>query len=439
MITTHIGYGSPRQDTREAHGEPLGNENTLATKTNLGWPLNPQFCIPDEALKHFREAMLRGDLQESEWRDLFESYRRQYPGLAHELGMAIEGKLPSDWDSELPSFEAGEGPIATREASGMILNELARKTTTLLGGAGDLWPSTKTYIEAGGEFSSENPQGRNMHFGVREHAMGAILNGMAMHGGLIPYGGTFLVFSDYMRPSIRIASLMKAHVIYVFTHDSIGIGEDGPTHQPIEHLMSLRAMPVITVIRPADANETAIAWRLAITRKGPIALVLTRQKLPILPSARYPIAEGVIRGAYILDDPTGASPEIILIATGSEVHLILAAKKELSNYSVHARAVSMPSWEIFDEQPLEYMTGVLPPEIPKLAVEAGVTLGWHKYVGENGAVIGLNRFGASAPGNATMRHLGLTVENVVQEALRLLGKRLPRARDSTVEEKSIDC
>lgn len=332
----------------------------------------------------------------------------------------MSGELPEAWSNAIPAFRPDEGPMATREASGKVLNALSPHLPTLIGGSADLAPSTDTYLKGKGDITCHGFSGRNLHFGVREHAMGAILNGMALHGGVIPYGGTFLVFSDYMRPAIRLAALMGIWVVFIFTHDSIALGEDGPTHQPIEHLTGLRAIPGLVVLRPADANETAMSWRVALERRRAIALVLTRQKVPALDPERYPIGEGVTRGAYVLAEAEGGPPDMVLVASGSEVQIVLEARKRLMAKGVRARVVSMPAWELFDEQGPEYRERVLPAGVPKLAVEAGVPLGWRDYVGEKGDVVGLNRFGASAPGNVVMEKLGFNVENVVQRALALL-------------------
>lgn len=418
IVKTHIGYGSPKQDTASAHGEPLGAEAVKETKKTLGWPLEPPFYIPDEALNNFRQAVERGADMEKDWRILVENYKKAYPDLAVQFEQAVKGELPKDWDSTLPHFKPEDGAIATRSASGKIMNAIAGILPNFFGGSADLAPSTMTYLNGCGDFSSQNPAGRNLHFGVREHAMTAIVNGMSLHGGIIPYGSTFLIFSDYMRPAIRLAALMQTHSIFIFTHDSIGLGEDGPTHQPVEQLMSLRLIPGFILLRPADANETMAAWKIALERRRPIALALTRQKLPILDSQKYHINEGVPKGGYILTDAGQA--DIILIATGSEVHLVLAAREELLKQGVKARVISMPSWELFNEQTEEYRNSVLSPNIPKLAVEAGSPLGWKEYVGDTGDVIGLNRFGASAPGNTVMEQLGFSVENVVKRALILL-------------------
>jgi transketolase len=420
-VRTHIGYGSPKQDSAAAHGEPLGPEETKQTKKALGWPVDAKFYIPEDARQHFAAARKRGHAWQRDWQSRVEEYRGKFPELAAQFAQQIRGELPPDWDADIPTFPPDK-PLATRAASGKVMNALARRVPALVGGSGDLSPSTKTILTGYGDFEGGNACGRNLHFGVREHAMGAVVNGMALHGGLIPYGSTFLIFSDYMRPALRIAALMDVHSIFVFTHDSIGLGEDGPTHQPIEHLMSLRAMPRMTLIRPADANETAAAWRVAIARKGPVSLALTRQDLPVLDPARYPIRDGVQRGAYVLAEAAGLAADVVLIASGSEVQLALAAREKLAAARVWARVVSMPSWELFDEQSPGYRAEVLPRGVPKLAIEAGATLGWCKYVGDTGAAIGVDRFGASAPGKVVMDKLGLNVDNVVTHAMALLGK-----------------
>lgn len=423
IVRTHIGFGSPKQDSAEAHGEPLGPEATRATKEALDWPLEPTFYIPDEARSHLRQAIERGAKLEAEWQELVEAYRQEHPGLAAQLDRALKNELPPEWDSDVPTFHPEQGSMATRDASGKVMNALAKHLPTFTGGSADLSPSTKTLLMGYGDFGLDEACGHNIHFGVREHVMGTIVNGMALHGGVIPYGATFLIFADYMRPALRLACLMNTHSIFIFTHDSIGLGEDGPTHQPIEHLMSLRAIPRMTLIRPADANETAIAWRLAVQHHGPVALALTRQKVPILDPARCPIVQGVPRGAYILAEAEGGQPEIILIGTGSEVHLVLAAQEALKAQGVRARVVSMPSWELFDQQSADYRRQVLPPEVPKLAAEAGVPQGWCKYTGDNGDVIGIDRFGASAPGQVVYEKLGFNVDHVVERALALLKRQ----------------
>jgi transketolase len=419
-VRNHIGYGSPLQDTAAVHGEALGPDNVKATKQKLGWPLQPDFYIPEAALAHFREAGPRGEELEAQWKDRFDEYRRRYPKLAQDLQQLISGKLPQGWDADVPVFPADPKGMATRDASGKVMNALAGRVQALVGGSADLAPSTKTTLTAYGDIGMGSDSGRNIHFGVREHGMGTIVNGMALHGGIIPYGSTFLIFSDYMRASIRLAALMDTHSLFVFTHDSIGLGEDGPTHQAIEHLMSLRAMPNMTLMRPADANETAEAWRIALQRQHPMCMALTRQKLPVLDAQRYAIREGVAKGAYVLAEAEGGKPQIVLIATGSEVQLALAAREELGKQKIAARVVSMPCWELFDEQSSDYRKQVLPAGVPKLAIEAGATLGWCKYVGEAGHVLGIDRFGASAPGNVAMEKLGFNVPNVVEHALSLV-------------------
>jgi transketolase len=418
-VRTHIGYGSPVQDTREAHGEPLGPANTKSTKEKLGWPLEPAFYFPDEARAHFREAGARGARWESAWNAVRDGYRTKAPGDASRAEAQLAGTLPAGWDAPLPSFQVADGPIATRDASQKVLAALTSTLPALMGGAADLSPSTKTLLPGSPDYSSHDGAGRNFHFGVREHAMVAALNGMALHGGVIPYGGTFLVFSDYARGGLRLAALQQTHVVFVFTHDSIGMGEDGPTHQPIEHLASLRAIPEFRLLRPADANETVAAWGVAIRRPGPTALVLTRQKLPVIADPDRTIANGVPRGGYVLREPTSGAPTVVLIATGSEVPLILEAQERLAATGVRARVVSLPSWELFSEQTSEYRDAVLPAGIPRVSVEAGVTQGWDRFIGPGGESIGIDRFGASAPGPVVQRELGLTVEHVLDAVARL--------------------
>ncbi|HIE52879.1 MAG TPA: transketolase [Armatimonadetes bacterium] len=423
IVRTHLAYGSPgKQDDASAHGAPLGEEEVRRTKQNLGWPLEPPFYVPPEVLAYMRQARERGAAWEAEWRERFASYAAAYPHLAADWERMMNRELPEGWTAHLPSFTPAQGPMATRDASGRVLNALAPHVPYLLGGSADLAPSNKTYLEDCGDFAAENYGGRNFHFGIREHAMGAILNGLTLHRGLIAFAGTFLVFSDYMRPSIRMAAMMKIPVIYVFTHDSIGVGEDGPTHQPIEQLAALRAIPHLTVIRPADANETVMAWRVALeNRDGPVALILSRQKLPILDRTHLAPAEELARGAYILAEAKGGKPEIILIATGSEVHLALEAASQLTKEGWAVRVVNMPSWELFAAQPRAYREQVLPPEVPlRLAIEAGVPLGWERYVGDRGEVLGIERFGASAPGSVVMEKFGFSAENVVARVKDLL-------------------
>jgi transketolase len=416
-VRTHIGYGSPKQDSASAHGEALGEEALRATKENFGWPQDQPFYVPAEVLSLLRAAVDQGRTVEEAWRGQFEDYRKNYRVEAESFVRQFKGELPPEWDSEIPVFKPDDGPIATRAASGKVLNAIAERVDYMLGGSADLAPSTKTLISSSGDQEYNNHSGRNIRFGVREHGMGAIVNGMALHGGVIPYGATFLIFSDYMRAALRVSGLMDTHSIFIFTHDSIGVGEDGPTHQPIEHLASLRAMPNCTLIRPGDANETAAAWRVALERRKPVALALSRQKLPVLDSTGYRSGEGVAKGAYILSDVEGR-PDMLIIATGSEVYLALEAQEQLSrDHNIHARVVSMPCWELFQEQPQEYQDKVLPPEVKKrIAVEAGSTLGWSRWVGGEGAVIGIDHFGTSAPGSHVFCHYGFTVENIVARA-----------------------
>ncbi len=417
-VRNHIGYGSPLHDSPKVHGEPMGPENARATRKNLGWPDLPPFTIPAEVQAHYREAIPRGTALEAEWNSLFGRYSEKYRDLSKELKNMLDGVFPENWDSGQPVFSSSEGPISTRDASGKTMNAIAASLPGLIGGSADLAGSNRTTLKGQGDFGFGGNQGRNIHFGVREHGMAAMVNGIALHGGLIPFGGTFFNFSDYMRPSLRLAALMGAHSIFVFTHDSIGLGQDGPTHQPVEHLTSLRAMPNLTVFRPADANETAAAWRAAIGLRGPAVLVLSRQALPVLDAKQYSVSEGVAKGAYaLLDEP---EPELVLVATGSEVQLALQAGRTLAKSGIRARVVSMPSWELFAKQPADYRDSVLPANIQTLAIEAGATLCWYKWVGRTGDVIGLDHFGASAPGEVVMDKLGFNVENVVQRALQLL-------------------
>jgi len=419
-VRNHIGYGSPKQDTADAHGEPLGAENTRATKERLGWPVEPTFFVPEQAGVHFLKAVANGKQLECEWEMVLREYSEKYPDLARHYEQVMRGELPTGWNSDLANFHSEHGPMATRDASGKVMNTLAHRLPQLMGGSADLAPSTKTILMGYGDFGFGKDCAHNLHFGVREHAMGAIANGLAVHGGILPYTATFLTFSDYMRPAIRLAALMRAHVVFIFTHDSIGLGEDGPTHQPVEQLLALRAIPGLVVIRPADANETVAAWRIAVSRREPVAMALSRQKLPILDLKRYPVEEGAAHGAYVLSEASGGKPAIILIGTGSEVHLALAAQAELWKRVVPARVVSMPSWELFDREPSDYQAKVLPADVPKLAIEAGVTRGWRDYVGSSGDIVGLDRFGASAPGPVVMKNLGFDVQNVVSRAMELV-------------------
>jgi transketolase len=428
IARTHIAQGSPnKHDTAGAHGSPLGLEEVKLTRQNLGWP-DQDFYVPDEALAHFRQAVERGKAAQADWQRRFEAYSAAYPDLAALWKTVMSGDLPEGWDAGLPVFKADDPPMATRVSSGKVINAIAAKLPTLIGGAADLAPSTDTLMKGIADYGTQSA-GRNMHFGVREHGMGSALNGMALHGGVIPYGATFLIFSDYMRPAIRLACLMGQRVIYVFTHDSIGLGEDGPTHQPVEQLSALRAIPNISVIRPCDGNETAEAWRAALTRKdGPTALVLTRQNVPQLDRREYAPASGLQRGAYILADAPNGQPDIILLASGSEVSLITGAAKQLAAQGIHARVVSVPSMELFNRQPQEYRDSVLPPTVTKrLAVEAAAPMSWYRYVGLEGDVVGVERFGASAPYKTLMEKYGLTVENVTARALRLLSLPSPRS------------
>lgn len=421
-VRTHIGYGLPtRQDTAQAHGEPPGEEELTGAKIKLGWPVAPKFLIPDEVRAFFSQFIQRGREWEDEWNGMFARYKQVYPELGAELERRLRAELPDDWDRGLPEFSAEAKGIATRVASGKVLNALKDALPELIGGSADLTPSTKTWLEGCGSIQKGSYQERNLHFGVREHAMGAIVNGMAVFGGLIPFGATFLVFSDYMRPAIRMSALSHYPSIWVFTHDSIGLGEDGPTHQPVEHLASLRAMPSLVVIRPADANEVREAWKVAIKRRhAPTALILSRQNLPILDRHSLAPAEGLQRGAYVLADLGSEKPLLILIASGSEVHLVLKAGMLLAEEGISSRIVSFPSWELFEEQDEAYQQQVLPASVPRrIAVEAGVPLGWERWVGDKGLVIGIERFGASAPYQEIYAGYGLTVERIVSSARKL--------------------
>jgi transketolase len=440
-VRTIIGYGAPhKQGTFHVHGSPLGPEEVKAAKENLGWPLDPAFLIPDDVGAHFRSAKERGSQQQGEWRKRLAAYQTAFPDLAAELTRRLAGALPDSWDTDLPTFKADAKGVATRKASEGVMQALAAKLPELMGGSADLDPSTFTWLKGQGDFApASQPQegvqgavggewsyaGRNVHFGVREHAMGAVVNGMSYHGGFIPYGSTFLVFSDYMRPAVRLSALARLGSIWVYTHDSIGVGEDGPTHQPVEHYAALRAIPDLVFIRPGDASETAWAWKIAIRdRHRPTALALTRQNLPTLDRTVYASAEGVTRGAYVLNArDAAAKPDIILIATGSEVQLIVAAEPILKAKGITARLVSMPSWELFEEQSLDYRESVLPKSVTaRLAVEMGVSLGWERWTGTDGATFTLNRYGASAPGEVVIKELGFTTERVVGAVEALLSK-----------------
>jgi transketolase len=426
IVRTNIAFGSPnKQDTAEAHGAPLGEKEVALTKEALGWPKEPDFFVPDDVLSHFREAVPRGEALERAWRLKMAEYMKAHPDLAMEWERVMWGDLPEGWEKDLPSFSPEAGPVATRKASGKVINAVARTVPELVGGSADLAPSTETLIKEGGEFLPDSPKGgRNFHFGVREHGMGAILTGMARHGGVIPYGATFLIFSDYMRGAVRLAALTGVRTIYVFTQDSVGLGEDGPTHQPIEHLPSLRAIPNLYVLRPAEANETAAAWRMAMERTaGPSAIALTRQNVPVLPPEDVYREGNVFRGAYILKEGGDGHPAVILLASGSEVHVALDAAKLLEANGVSARVVSFLCWERFEEQPPEYRRFVLPPSLrARVSVEAAATFGWERYVGDGGVSIGIDRFGASAPGGRIFQELGITPENVAARAKALLGK-----------------
>ena len=421
IARTHIAMGSPnKQDTPDAHGAPLGEEEVALTKKNCNWPEEPSFYVPEDVLSFFRQAEERGDEAEARWQALYDDYQKQYPELAGQWE-AMHGKPdPSLWEGSLPQFDPEQGNIATRKASGQVLAAVKPHLPGLIGGSADLAPSNNTYVKGFGEFKGDS--GPNVRFGIREHAMGAILNGLALSKALIPYGGTFLVFSDYMRPAIRLAALMKLPVIYVFTHDSIGLGEDGPTHQPIEHLAGLRAIPHMTVIRPADARETVEAWKAALTgQDGPCAIILSRQGLPVIDRKRYASAEGLCRGGYVLADAQNGKPELILMGTGAEVHLLLEAYEQLKERGIAVRVVNIPSWELFESQPKEYRDKILPPHIStRLAVEAGSTLGWGRYIGIHGDIIGIDHFGASAPAKVLFQKFGFTVEEVVKRAEMLL-------------------
>jgi len=427
-VKTIIGYGMPTAGTRKAHSDPPGEEAVRETKRNLGWPEDKQFYVPDEALEHFRRSIDRGTKQENEWQELVQRYTAKNNELGRLWQQTISGELPPDWEEHLPTFENAE-PVATRVASGQVINALAPHMPMLIGGSADLGVSNNTDIKDGGDFEAGKYDGRIVHFGVREHAMGATLTGMSLNGGLIPYGGTFMCFSDYMRPSIRLACLSEVQVIYVFTHDSIGLGEDGPTHQPVEHLAALRAIPHLFVVRPADVHETREAWRLAILRRhAPTALALTRQKVPLIDRQVYSSAEGLRRGGYVLAEAVSTAsgsdrvaPQLILIATGSEVSLALDAREQLQQDAIATRVVSMPCTELFDEQTQAYRDEVLPPQVTaRLSIEAAVRQGWDRYVGPKGDVICLDRFGASAPGDVALKNLGFNVENVLTHARALL-------------------
>ncbi len=422
---THIGFGMPnKQDTAKAHGEPPGEDELEKSKKNLGWPLEPRFYVPEDVLKHFREAIPWGEELEKEWKSRTREYGEKYPELMKEFNRRVERELPEGWDADLPSYSKDDKDLATRVPSGQVINALAPHLPELIGGSADLTPSNKTWIDESASLQADNPEGRNVHFGVREHAMAAIVNGMTAHGEIRPYGATFLIFSDYMRPAIRMSALSRHNSLWIFTHDSIGLGEDGPTHQPIEHLASLRAIPNLVVIRPCDANEVVESWKAGIKRtEGPTAFAFTRQKVPILDREKYAEAEGLHKGAYVLADLGEGEPDLLLMASGSEVHLIVEAGEKLTQEGINVRLVSFPSWELFKQQDDKYRKSVLPPDVTaRLAVEAGVPLGWNRWVGEKGDIIGIEKFGASAPYKVIFEKYGFTVSNVIKKAKALIEK-----------------
>lgn len=419
IVRTHIGFGSPnKHDTAEAHGSPLGAEEITLTKKALGYPSLEPFYVAPEALAHWRSFGEKGPQLQKDWEARYSAYKSTFAADEAELSRRIQGNLPSDWESSLPVFTAKDGNVASRAASGAVINAIADKVPELIGGSADLAGSTNTIIKKAGSLSAETMAGRNFHFGIREHGMGSIMNGMALHRGVIPYGATFLIFSDYMRPAIRLAAIMEQHVIYVFTHDSIGLGEDGPTHQPIEQLSTLRAIPGLVVLRPADASETAEAWRAAIKRKhGPVALVLTRQKLAFIDREKYASAAGLARGAYVMAVDT--NPEVVLVSSGSEVGLILKAREKLAADGVRTSVVSMPSHEMFGDQDAAYRDSVLPRGVPRVIIEAAHPMSWQRWAGPNDVILGIDRFGASAPYETLYEKLGLTVDKIVSSALSL--------------------
>ena len=422
ILKTHIAYGSPnKQDSHDAHGAPLGEEEIRLTKACLGCDADEVFCVSDAVRENCQQVIDTGRAAEAAWQELYNAYKQDHPERADAWVNALTGFLPRGWDKDLVDFAPADGPLATRAASGKALNALARRIPSLMGGSADLAPSNKTFLEGESEYQKDHFGGRNIRFGVREHAMAAVISGMFLHGGIRPYGGTFLVFADYMRPAIRVAALMKLPVIYVFTHDSIAVGEDGPTHQPVEHLASLRIIPNLLVLRPCDANETVDAWCQAIrTNDRPVAMLFSRQKLPILPKDQ---TDGQLaRGAYILSDCEG-TPDVILLASGAEVHQALSAQQLLQQKGTAARVVNMPCWDLYEQQSTEYKQQVLPEEVnARVAIEAGVPMGWDRYVGKDGIVIGMDRFGASAPGGEVLANFGFTAENVVEKAMTLVGR-----------------
>ena len=424
VVRSHIGYGSPnKHDTAEAHGSALGDAEITLTKQALGYPSLEPFWVSPDALRYWRDAAKERAKAENDWNEIYEAWKSANSGLAKELERRLRGDLPDGWEDSIPVFTEKDGNVASRAASGVVINAIAKKLPELMGGSADLASSTNTIIKGEASFAAESYAGRNFHFGIREHGMGSIMNGMSLFGGIIPYGATFLIFSDYMRPPVRLACIMERHVIYVYTHDSIGLGEDGPTHQPIEQLSALRAIPHITLIRPADASETAEAWRAALKHKGPVALVLTRQKLPFIDRSKYASPGGVAKGAYVLADSSGGAPQIVLMSSGSEVSLILDAQKKLEAGGIRARAVSMPSHELFARQDQAYRDSVLPKGVKRIAIEAAHPMSWYRWVGYDGVIIGIERFGASAPAPVIYSHLGITADRVVETAKQLVGKK----------------
>jgi transketolase len=425
VVRSHIGYGSPNKiDTAEAHGSALGPEEVALTKKALGYPSQDPFYVAPEALRYWRDVAKQRAKFQDDWKKTYEAYKAGNSGLEKELQRRLSGELPEGWEDSIPVFTAKDGNVASRAASGVVINAIGKKIPELLGGSADLASSTNTIIRGEPSFSAENYAGRNFHFGIREHGMGSIMNGMSLTGGLIPYGATFLIFSDYMRPPVRLACIMERHVIYVYTHDSIGLGEDGPTHQPIEQLSALRAIPDMTLIRPADASETAEAWRAALKhRKGPVALVLTRQKLAFIDRTKYGQASGLARGAYVLADAPGGAPEVVLMSSGSEVALVLDAQKKLEADGIRARAVSMPSHELFARQDESYRNSVLPKGVKRIAMEAAHPMSWYRWVGDDGVILGIERFGASAPAARIFTELGFTVDRIVETAKTLVAKK----------------
>jgi transketolase len=425
IVRSHIGFGSPNmQDTAGVHGSPLGEEEVKLAKRAYGWPEDESFLVPGQVRTHMQQVIDRGEELEKEWQDKMEAYKKAEPELAEQFEAAVQGTLPRDWDNDIPVFKSSDGSLATRNVSGTVLNAIAEKIPWLMGGSADLSPSTKTLVKSSGYFVKDDYSKRNIAWGVREHVMCAACSGMALHGGVRPYASTFFVFTDYARPAIRLAALMELPLIYVMTHDSVGVGEDGPTHQPIEHMAALRTIPNMCLIRPADANEVAYAWRAAIERtKGPTMLILTRQGLPVFNRDEVSSAEGVQRGAYILSKEKKSIPDLLLIASGSEVQLILVAQQELAGQGIDARVISMPSWELFAEQSQRYRDEVLLPQVKaRLAVETGVSMGWRDWVGDLGEIIAIDRFGTSAPYKTILEQFGFTVENIISKAKNLVNK-----------------